>query len=59
MFILPPTNRSIVMLHSIEQVKFSEIARQLKISESSVKTRYYRSLLRLRASLKHDQKFAE
>lgn len=54
---LSPANRLIVMLYSIGQLSFSEIARKLKMPEYSVKTRYYRSLPKLRATLKHDQEF--
>ncbi len=57
MFTLLPANRSIVMLHSVGQLSFSEIALILKMPEYTVKTRYYRSLLKLRATLKHDQEF--
>jgi len=54
---LSPTNRSIVMLHSVGQLSFSEVARLLNMSEYTVKIRYYRSLPKLRAMLKHDQEF--
>jgi RNA polymerase sigma factor (sigma-70 family) len=54
---LSSTNRLIVMLHSVGQLSFSEIARKLMLPEFSVKTRYYRALPKLRASLKHDQEF--
>jgi len=57
MFTLPPANRLIVMLHSVGQLSFSEIARKLMMPEFTVKTRYYRSLPKLRATLKHDQEF--
>jgi RNA polymerase sigma-70 factor, ECF subfamily len=57
MFTLLPANRSIVMLHSVGQLSFSEIALILKMPEYTVKTRYYRSLLKLRAILIQDHEF--
>jgi RNA polymerase sigma factor (sigma-70 family) len=57
LFTLLPTTRSIVMLHSVGQLSFSEIARQLKMQECTVKTRYYRSLSKLRAALIEDHEF--
>src|SRR6266568_9587523 len=50
-FSLPPKLRSIVYLHSFRQLSFSEIGRMLKMPEPTVKTYFYRSLLRLRTAL--------
>ena len=50
-FTLPPKLRSIVYLHSFRQLSFSEIGRMLKMPEPTVKTYFYRSLLRLRTAL--------
>jgi RNA polymerase sigma factor (sigma-70 family) len=52
---LPLANRLIVLLHGVEQLSFAEIAQKLKMPQFTVKTRYYRSLLKLRATLKQDQ----
>ena len=57
MFTLSPANRLIVMLHSVGQLSFSEIARLVKMPEYTVKTRYYRSLPKLRAILIQDHEF--
>ena len=50
-FTLPPKLRSIVYLHSFRRLSFSEIGRMLKMPEPTVKTYFYRSLLRLRTAL--------
>ncbi len=50
-FTLPPKLRSIVYLHCFKQLSFSEIGHMLKISESTVKLYFYRSLPRLRTAL--------
>ena len=50
-FSLPPTFRSIVRLHCFRQLSFSEIGRMLNMPEPTVKTYFYRSLLRLRTAL--------
>ena len=57
LFTLPPANRLIVMWRSVEQLSFSEIACQLKLPKATVKARYYRSLLKLRVTLKQYQEF--
>ena len=51
MFSLSPKCRSIVRLHCFRQLSFAEIARMLNIPKNTVKTYYYRSLLRLRRTL--------
>jgi RNA polymerase sigma-70 factor, ECF subfamily len=48
---LPPKMRSIVSLHSFRQLSFAEIGRLLSMRENTVKTYFYRSLLRLRRAL--------
>src|SRR2546430_5078131 len=50
-FSLPPTFRSIVHLRCFRQLSFSEIGRMLNMPEPTVKTYFYRSLLRLRTAL--------
>jgi RNA polymerase sigma-70 factor, ECF subfamily len=50
-FSLPPKLRAIVYLHSFRRLSFSEIGRMLKMPEPTVKTYFYRSLLRLRTAL--------
>ncbi len=50
-FSLPPKLRSIVYLHSFRRLSFAEIGRILKMPEPTVKTYFYRSLLRLRTAL--------
>lgn len=57
MFTLSPEHCVIVLLRSVEQWSFAEIAGKLKRPTNSVKTCYYRSLLKLRAMLEHDQAF--
>src|SRR5256884_5422446 len=51
LFSLSPKCCSIVRLHCFRQLSFSEIARMLNIPKNTVKTYYYRSLLRLRRTL--------
>jgi RNA polymerase sigma factor (sigma-70 family) len=51
LFSLPPKLRSIVYLHSFRRLSFSEIGRMLNMPEPTVKTYFYRSLLRLRTTL--------
>ncbi len=51
LFTLLPTTRSIVMLHTVGHMSFSEIAHLLELSEYTVRSRYYRSLPKLRAVL--------
>ena len=48
---LSPREAQIVRLKVLECLEFGEIARQLKLSKSSVKTPYYRSLLKLQQVL--------
>ena len=48
---LPPTTRAIILWRCRDQCSFEEIATTLHLSESSVKTRYYRALTRLRMCL--------
>jgi RNA polymerase sigma factor (sigma-70 family) len=55
---LPAKFRSIVYLHCFRQLTFSEIARMLKMPETTVKTCFYRSLSRLRKALMSSTHFA-
>jgi RNA polymerase sigma factor (sigma-70 family) len=55
---LPPKFRSVVHLHCFRQLSFSEIARTLKMPESSAKAYFYRSLPRLRRALASSTHFA-
>lgn len=55
---LPPKLRSIVRLHCFRQLTFAEIGRTLNMPETTVKTYFYRSLLRLRRALAGNVHFA-
>jgi RNA polymerase sigma-70 factor, ECF subfamily len=55
---LPPKFRSIVHLHCFRQLTFAEIGRTLNMPEPTVKTYFYRSLLRLRRALASNLQFA-
>ena len=55
---LPPKLRSIVHLHCFRQLTFAEIGRTLNMPETTVKTYFYRSLLRLRRALASNLQFA-
>lgn len=48
---LPPRYRSVFVLHDIEGLSISEVAKILSLSESAVKTRSHRSRLYLREKL--------
>jgi RNA polymerase sigma-70 factor (ECF subfamily) len=48
---LPEKYRAIVILRFVEDMKLSEIARVLRISENTVKTRLYAALDKLRTEL--------
>jgi RNA polymerase sigma-70 factor, ECF subfamily len=48
---LPPKFRSIVHLHCFRQLTFAEIGLTLNMPETTVKTYFYRSLLRSRRAL--------
>ncbi len=55
---LPPKFRSIVHLRCFRQRTFAEIGRTLNMSETTVKTYFYRSLPRLRRALASTVHFA-
>jgi RNA polymerase sigma factor (sigma-70 family) len=55
---LPPKLRSIMYLHCFRQLTFAEIERTLNMPETTVKTYFYRSLLRLRRVLASSVQFA-
>jgi RNA polymerase sigma-70 factor, ECF subfamily len=54
---LPPKFRSIVLLHSIRQLTFTEIGRMLHMPASTVKSYFYRSLPHLRRALAGDTRY--
>lgn len=58
LFVLPPTFRVIVLLRSVYQLSFPEIARTLHKLEPTVKICYYRSLVRLRTTLKQEEEWS-
>jgi DNA-directed RNA polymerase specialized sigma24 family protein len=47
---LAPERRLIIQLHFFKQLTFAEIGRLLNMPEVTVKTYFYRSLLRLRSA---------
>ena len=49
---LEPPNDEIVRLKHFEDLTFSEIGRELRLSPNTVKTRYYRAIGRLRSQLR-------
>lgn len=51
---LPPATRTIILWRCRDQMSFDEIAVKLHLTESSVKTRYYRALSKLRLILASD-----
>lgn len=50
--ILPEKQREVLLLHVVEKKKISEIAEQLEIGETTVKTHYKRAMTLLRKNLK-------
>ena len=55
---LPPKLRVVVHLHSFRQLTYAEIGRLLNLSEMTVKTHFYRSLLHQRKALMKSMWFA-